>query len=148
MSSEVAESNGIVAVREQPCPAVAGWLLEREEEAVGVARREVGGWLAGRGVGGEGVERAVLVVSELATNAVRYGGWRRFFVEARVGASAVRVLVWDASRELPVRYSAGSVSSEDEGGRGLLLVERLSEAWGVEYAPEGGKWVWARVRYR
>jgi hypothetical protein len=53
----------------------------------------------------------------------------------------VLVQVWDANHLLPVRQEP---ELEAEHGRGLLLVEYLSERWGA-FRPEGssGKIVWA-----
>jgi hypothetical protein len=48
----------------------------------------------------------------------------------------VLIHVWDASDELPVRQQAGP---DDDSGRGLLLVESLSVAWGSELQASGGK---------
>ena len=41
-----------------------------------------------------------------------------------------------------MRDEPGGGDAEAEAGRGLLLVERLSRAWGVYRPPEGGKVVW------
>jgi anti-sigma regulatory factor (Ser/Thr protein kinase) len=49
---------------------------------------------------------------------------------------------WDPRPEPPVRREAGG---EDEGGRGLLLVEALSKEWGTRWPATGGKIVWARL---
>jgi len=53
----------------------------------------------------------------------------------------VLILIWDASPQPPVRMDT---SGEAEGGRGLMLVEAISEQWGW-YVREGsdGKFVWA-----
>ncbi|MDQ2814290.1 MAG: ATP-binding protein [Actinomycetota bacterium] len=54
------------------------------------------------------------------------------------------ILVWDASRQPPVRVDA---SDEAENGRGLMLVEAVSEHWG--WCPgedSDGKFVWAIVQ--
>jgi anti-sigma regulatory factor (Ser/Thr protein kinase) len=92
-------------------------------------------------------EPAELLVSELVTNAVQAS-------DAAAGATSVQlwllsdmvrvvILVWDASPESPVRKSSGD---DAENGRGLLLVDAISDQWG-SYAvrDEGGKVVWALV---
>ena len=89
-----------------------------------------------------------LLVTELVTNAVKAS-------RAMTGASPVRlwlasgsarvlILVWDASLQPPVRMDA---SDEAENGRGLMLVEAISEQWGW-YLHENnhGKFVWATVQ--
>lgn len=92
-------------------------------------------------------ESAGLLVTELITNAVKAS-------RAMVQASPVRlwlvsdgaqvlILVWDASPQPPVRIDA---SGEAGNGRGLMLVDAISEKWGW-YCREdsGGKFVWAVI---
>ncbi|MFF4014710.1 SpoIIE family protein phosphatase [Streptomyces sp. NPDC001843] len=78
-----------------------------------------------------------LILSELVTNAIRYGR----------GPIGVRLLrdraliceVSDGSTTSPhLRYAA----TTDEGGRGLFLVAQLAERWGTRYTPTG-KIIWA-----
>jgi anti-sigma regulatory factor (Ser/Thr protein kinase) len=89
-------------------------------------------------------EVCVLLTSELVTNAVRHGGAG---VEVRYGVvgGALRVEVYDDGAGLPQVRRA---DSDDEGGRGLMLLEGLSERWGVRRARGGGKSVWFEVAAR
>jgi anti-sigma regulatory factor (Ser/Thr protein kinase) len=83
------------------------------------------------------LEVATLLVSELVSNAVLHAG-TRIRVGIRLHRDRLRVEVQDGNGRVPARkhYSALSVT-----GRGLLLVERMSDQWGV--APAGdGKIVW------
>lgn len=80
-----------------------------------------------------------LVVSELVTNAVRYG-------TAPVTLRLIRTAsltceVHDTSRSAPHLRHAQTV---DEGGRGLFIVSQLASAWGTRYTREG-KTIWAEV---
>lgn len=84
------------------------------------------------------VEVATLLVSELTSNAVRHG-CGVVTVSIRLRHGAVRVEVHDASRVLPLRRSA---DLEDEGGRGVWLVESLASRWGADTHPGDGKDVW------
>ncbi len=90
-------------------------------------------------------DRAELVVSELATNAVVHartrGGSIRVGV-SRVEEDRVQVAVTDLDRRPPVRRETGPC---DEGGRGLDLVAALSDRWGCE-CRHWGKRVWAELR--
>ena len=94
--------------------------------------------------GPEVVEAAEIVVTELLTNALLHGTAPvRLVVRTDDDAGRARVEVLDGSRALPVRPRP---SSEAMTGRGLALVDALSEGWGVAPAPEGfGKTVWAEV---
>jgi anti-anti-sigma factor len=84
------------------------------------------------------VERAELLASELVTNALVHA---RTDVHLRLSLRDQRlhIGVHDGGRRL-LRLVGGD--AEAEAGRGLLLVERLSRAWGVYRPPEGGKVVW------
>jgi anti-sigma regulatory factor (Ser/Thr protein kinase) len=88
-----------------------------------------------------------LVVSELITNAIRVSQSmeQASFVRLwlRSDKRRVLILVWDGNPRLPVRIDA---DEDAEGGRGLLLVETICEAWNW-YQPNGmdGKVVWAQV---
>lgn len=80
-----------------------------------------------------------LVVSELATNALRHA-LTPFTVLLREDGRSVLLTVQDGSSSVPVRVSAGGM---DTGGRGLSIVEALSDDWGVTHRRGVGKSVWA-----
>ena len=107
---------------------------------------------------GELADPGELIVSELVTNGVRasegltgsrYAGrWTpgrppvRLWLHGRQQSFAIQV--WDASNQLPAPQP---VDPGAESGRGLLLVESLSGAWGSYRPPKpGGKVVWAILR--
>ncbi|MGW0418962.1 SpoIIE family protein phosphatase [Streptomyces sp. NPDC003015] len=78
-----------------------------------------------------------LILSELVTNAIRYGGDP---IHVRVLYDRALICeVYDSSSTSPhLRYAAMT----DEGGRGLFLVAQLSDRWGTRYTP-AGKVIWA-----
>jgi two-component sensor histidine kinase len=79
------------------------------------------------------------VVSELVTNAIRYG---RPPIRLRlIHDRALLCEVSDASSTTPHQRRARVY---DEGGRGLLLVAQLAEHWGTRHARHG-KTVWAEL---
>jgi signal transduction histidine kinase len=86
-------------------------------------------------------EDAMIVVSELATNAVRHArsGLAVTLTSTQLG---VRITVTDSSGQLPVLHRA---APSDRTGRGLELVDRLANRWGVAPGP-AGKTVWAELR--
>jgi len=87
------------------------------------------------------VADAVLVVSELATNAVRHAQTAfSVTVDCRTGGALLTLR--DGSPHHPLPVTAGQL---DEAGRGLALVQLLSNDWGVSTQPDGGKLVWAHL---
>ncbi|MEV6172474.1 SpoIIE family protein phosphatase [Streptomyces sp. NPDC051954] len=78
-----------------------------------------------------------LILSELVTNAIRYGGDP---IHVRMLRDRTLICeVFDSSSTSPhLRYAAMT----DEGGRGLFLVAQLAERWGTRYTPDG-KVIWA-----
>jgi anti-sigma regulatory factor (Ser/Thr protein kinase) len=88
-----------------------------------------------------------LLVSELVTNATQASRLIEKTIAVRMWLLAdeaqVLILVWDASTHTPVRASVGE---DDESGRGLLLVEAISDSWGYFPHETGGKVVWALTR--
>jgi len=82
-----------------------------------------------------------LLVSELVTNAVVHAG-SEVEVAVRLLTDAVRIEVVDRAPGAPLRPAAPAEG--DESGRGLLLVETIASAWGVE-SIAGGKSVWFEV---
>ena len=86
------------------------------------------------------VERVLLVVSELATNAVLHAR-TPFVVRLSRGDGSVRVAVFDTSDGRP---EPGALDPSAITGRGLGIVEALASAWGID-ATDDGKWVWAEL---
>ncbi|CAM5693614.1 non-specific serine/threonine protein kinase OS=Streptomyces albaduncus OX=68172 GN=FHS32_004094 PE=3 SV=1 [Streptomyces griseoloalbus] len=74
-------------------------------------------------------EDAVLLVSELVGNAVRHTGARAFGLRMRHRRGWIRVEVRDPSRALPCLMP---VQDLDISGRGLFLVDKLADRWGVD----------------
>jgi hypothetical protein len=55
--------------------------------------------------------------------------------------SSLVIHVWDSNDEMPVRRDA---AIDEEGGRGLMLVESLASDWGA-YRKAAGKVVWVKI---
>jgi anti-sigma regulatory factor (Ser/Thr protein kinase) len=103
--------------------------------APGAARRAVVAVLTGWGFRDqEWLDAAAVVVSELVTNAVRYGGG---CVALQVEAHERRVVVavTDGSPTAPARRDP-----DEAGGRGIAMIEALAERWTV-HNHESGKQV-------
>jgi len=89
------------------------------------------------------VEVALLLASELVTNAIRHG---KGIVEVAVKKLSGRLCVEVSDEGPPGRLAARNPDSGQTGGRGLLLVERLAADWGVTPSRRGGKTVWFTLR--
>lgn len=111
-------------------------VLPARASSVGAARRLVGEALAVAGLDAW-LDDAQLAVSELVTNAlVHVGGVIR--VRVHTTSDQVRVEVSDDSvhRPIPRRYASSSGT-----GRGLHLIEMVTDRWGVDI-DDVGKTVW------
>ncbi|MEV5489783.1 SpoIIE family protein phosphatase [Streptomyces bobili] len=106
-----------------------------------------------RELGGRLAEDAILVVSELVTNAVVHAGTDvglvcRLEAEPETDTCAVVVEVTDRHPSRAPRDGSPDTPYETpEYGRGLRLVATLADAWGVTYR-RGAKTVWARLPAR
>lgn len=114
------------------------------EKCVWLVRRQVGRVLDGWGYGEDDVDTAVLVCSELATNAVQhaYAPRQHFDVQVTVTGKECLIEVSDTS---PAPPRPATPDADDEGGRGLLLVAALAEGVGHRQRTPAGKTVWARL---
>lgn len=92
----------------------------------------------------ETCEDVVVIVSELATNAVQ-AATTSLWVELEVGPGHVRVAVTDEASGMPT--VSGPAAFDQPYGRGLAIVAALSRDWGVMPVIGGamGKTVWARL---
>ncbi|MFE2110678.1 SpoIIE family protein phosphatase [Kitasatospora sp. NPDC059463] len=125
----------VARTRGLPAEQVAEWEVPSEPAAVAGVRAAVAERLERWGLA-EAAFVTELILSELVTNAIRYG----------TGPIKVRLLldrsliceVSDASSTSPhLRYAA----TTDEGGRGLFLVAQFADRWGTRYTATG-KVIW------
>ncbi len=77
---------------------------------------------------------AVLLTSELVTNAIRYETTGTVMLTVACSCDQLRVDVYDTSRSLPVLVDA---PGDAETGRGLMLVATLATEWGYYRTPAG-----------
>ncbi|MFG2874638.1 SpoIIE family protein phosphatase [Streptomyces sp. NPDC048337] len=119
-----------------PPERIATWDLPADPALVSAVRTAAVGRLSQWGLE-ESAFATELLLSELVTNAVRYGSG-----PLRVRLIHDRALiceVYDGSSTAPrMRHAA----TTDEGGRGLFLVAQLAQAWGTRYTTDG-KVIWA-----
>ncbi|MQA86817.1 MAG: SpoIIE family protein phosphatase [Streptosporangiales bacterium] len=154
--------------------AVREWTFPADAVMVSEARRNAANTLTEWGMGDEHIDLACLLVSEVVTNAVLHASvtpsprqepgldgvaglfqdlWdvdlddpapakaKEFRLRLRRGISSVWVEVFDQDLRLPRIRRA---EADDEGGRGLYLVDQLARRWGSRPTREG-KAVWFEV---
>lgn len=105
--------------------------LEGEPRSIAEARRAVDDHLAGHLAARE-VEDLRLLVSELATNAVRHGGEGPYRLQISCDPTRVAIAVTDPGEGFapPGRATRGEQLAS--GGYGLELVAELSDRWGID----------------
>ncbi|UUU26720.1 SpoIIE family protein phosphatase [Streptomyces sp. DSM 40750] len=121
-------------------PQRENWTVWRVPQAVGQARRYTRRVLRAWGIESE-ADTVLLVVSELVTNALVHTDGR-VRLDLTLLADRLRVAVADASPRTPMKPTI--IGWEATGGRGILLVEAVSSAWGT-VPVSGGKQVWAEI---
>ncbi|MGP2437904.1 SpoIIE family protein phosphatase [Streptomyces sp. JW3] len=125
----------VARTRLLPPERIAQWDVPADAAAVAPVRAACGRQLRAWGLDDIGFATE-LILSELATNAIRYG----------IPPITARLLY---DRTLICEVSDGSSTSPhlrraattDEGGRGLFLVARFAQRWGTRYTPRG-KVIW------
>jgi len=115
---------------------VAAWGLPADPEVVADARLQATRQLQVWGLEEVGFITE-LVVSELVTNAIRYG-------EAPIELRLIRdrTLICEVSDGNSAAPHLRRARTFDEGGRGLLLVSQLTQGWGTRQTTSG-KTIWA-----
>ncbi|MFE5719781.1 SpoIIE family protein phosphatase [Streptomyces erythrochromogenes] len=128
----------VARTRTVPADRIATWDLPPDPSLVsdirGAATRQLAEW---------GLDElafaAELMLSELVTNAVRYGSEP---IQVRLIHDHDRALICEVSDGSNTAPHLRRAATTDEGGRGLFLVAQLSQAWGARYTTRG-KVIWA-----
>jgi serine phosphatase RsbU (regulator of sigma subunit)/PAS domain-containing protein/anti-sigma regulatory factor (Ser/Thr protein kinase) len=115
---------------------VADWDVPGDPAAVAGIRAQVARRLEEWGLE-ELAFSTELVISELVTNAIRYGTEPRRLRILRDGPSLICEVADGSSTSPHLRRAADT----DEGGRGLFLVAQFTQRWGTRYVPRG-KVIW------
>ncbi|MFD3842232.1 SpoIIE family protein phosphatase [Streptomyces sp. NPDC058642] len=126
----------VARTRSFPPDRCASWQLDPDPAAVALARRRTRERLAAWDVDDETADDTQLIISELVTNAVRYGSPP---IELRlIHDRSLTCEVRDAGSASPHLRHAGAA---EEGGRGLFIAAQLAQAWGTRYTAQG-KTIW------
>ncbi|MEU1122972.1 ATP-binding protein [Streptomyces sp. NPDC005899] len=145
------EVSGVAFVVAQEVPASSSMAVPHGPAGVGQARHRMREQLRGNGVSDAVVDDAVLVLSELLSNACRHG--RPLGRHTEVGDGDVRA-AWrvDRTGDLTVEVTDGggptrpvpsTPSVTARGGRGLTIIGSLAREWGVRDDTAGEVTVWA-----
>jgi anti-sigma regulatory factor (Ser/Thr protein kinase) len=118
--------------------------LTPERQSVAVGRHWVVRTAVAAGVTGMANQVVELLTSELLSNAVLHGAaGRAIHLWFRAGEDdVVRVSVTDSLPARPVVLHPGLVAPS---GRGMAIVEAMSNRWGVDDQHDGGKTVWFEI---
>ncbi|GAB7106295.1 SpoIIE family protein phosphatase [Streptomyces phaeofaciens JCM 4814] len=129
----------LARTRGLPAAQVATWDIPADPALVAPVRKQAVEQLA-RWELSEASFTVELVVSELVTNAIRYGSHP---IRLRLIHDATTLIceVSDTSHTAPHLRRA---KTWDEGGRGLLLVAQLTQRWGSRHTGDG-KTIWAEL---
>ncbi|MFS0693930.1 ATP-binding protein [Streptomyces nitrosporeus] len=124
----------------------AAWSFPARPGSVRGARHAVRDALHSWGIGAEVSDIAVLLVSELVTNSLRYTSGPIGVRLVRPcpdgdGAGPGRGLLVEVSDPLPDPPTERTAGPDDEGGRGLQLVACSARRWGIRRR-DSGKTVW------
>ncbi len=114
---------------------VAEWDVPADPEAVARIRAACAQRLEAWGLAEMGFTTE-LILSELLTNAIRYGS-----EPIRVRLLCEGGLVCEVSDASSTSPHLRQAATTDEGGRGLFLVAQLTERWGTRYTGQG-KVIW------
>ncbi|WP_329292851.1 ATP-binding SpoIIE family protein phosphatase [Streptomyces sp. NBC_01455] len=129
----------LLLARTHPFPAdqVATWHLDQQPRVVATARTLAQHQLTLWGIDEETAYTAEMIVSELVTNAVRYGT-----PPLRLQLIKDRTLTCEVHDGNPLAPRLRHAKTIDEGGRGMFIIAQLAQHWGVRYSLDG-KTVWA-----
>lgn len=112
--------------------------LASDVASLGEGRRFVARTLRDWNVDEARIEPVLLVANELVANAIVHAQSAPVLSLTESSGGDLLLRVSDESRALPVPQAP---STDDDGGRGLILVEALSDRWGID-TDAAGKSVW------
>jgi anti-sigma regulatory factor (Ser/Thr protein kinase) len=149
-SAEQADDQAGPLAAPGPAPGnmVAFFQLAAEPRSPAWARRHAQAVLAAWGLPDDTIQTAILLVSELVTNACNattlHGPAVTITQTLRRLPGRVVIEVSDPDPRPPILTDAGP---DAESGRGLHLVDALSKEWSYYFPPSGGKTVYCTLTH-
>jgi PAS domain S-box-containing protein len=139
-----ADDIAVMLMRPRPegRPDVARLQVVAHATRVHELRRQAREVLAGWDVPADIADRVQLAVTELVTNVIRHADDDQAGVRLERHADRYVVAVIDRDPAPAVRARP---RPDDEGGRGLQLIEGVADRWGSRQLPAGGKIVWVEL---
>ncbi|GHH30310.1 SpoIIE family protein phosphatase [Streptomyces lanatus] len=131
----------LVRVKSLPAENTASWRVAQDPSAVAGTREHARAQLEQWGLE-EMAFVTELVVSELVTNAIRYGSDP---ITLRMLRDQNRTLICEVTDGAHTSPYLRRAANDDEGGRGLFLVAQCMDRWGTRYTREG-KTIWAEIK--
>ncbi|MBQ1161167.1 serine/threonine-protein phosphatase, partial [Streptomyces sp. A73] len=128
----------VAETRLLPPSRIAQWEVPSDPEAVAPVRAACMSQLTEWGLE-ETAFTAELILSELITNAIRYGA-----PPITVRLLCDRYVTCEVSDRSSTAPHLRRATTVDEGGRGLFLIAQLAQHWGARYTSEG-KTIWAEL---
>jgi anti-sigma regulatory factor (Ser/Thr protein kinase) len=113
-------------------------LADMAPHGYGELRRWARSWMAEHPVAGVEPDDVALAMTELVSNSIKYGSGP-VLVDLVTEDHLLRLDDGDRSEHMPRQPPPGTAPS---GGRGLLILNGLTNNWGVRLRPQGGKTVW------
>ncbi|WP_327235684.1 ATP-binding protein [Streptomyces sp. NBC_01317] len=146
------EVSGVTVLVAQEAPTSSSMAVPHGPAGVGAARRRMREQLRRNGMSDAVVDDAVLILSELLSNACRHG---RPLGRSDIGDGDIRA-AWhvDKAGRLTVEVTDGggptrpvpsTPSVTARGGRGLNIISALAQDWGVRDSASGEVTVWVLV---
>ncbi|MEU9332693.1 ATP-binding protein [Streptomyces sp. NPDC048290] len=130
---------------EHPARLSDAFTLPAVPASVGAARRRVRALLDAWHIAEDVQDDAVVVTSELVTNAVTHSASEYVVHRLSRSATLLRIEVEDQKR-CSARPTPRDSAPDDQSGRGLLLVAAVSAEWGIDTAADGTRLVvWAEL---
>ncbi|MER5780238.1 ATP-binding protein [Streptomyces mobaraensis] len=132
-----------------PVQRQVAFAVPPDERAVGRARHMLRDTLIswGSAESDERIPDAELVATELLTNALRHAPCKELALSAAEGGGSLIIEVQDGGSSSSVPTVQDAVPDEALSGRGMTIVDALTQCWSYRPLPNGGRSTWAMLAW-